>query len=414
MTRTAAALLVLVAAGAAWANGTVTLSGAGGLDPVASSPADGEFRITSKIRRDGRETARVEVDAFDVDATRGPGGELPEFRVHLVAPGGGATADLGRMDLNRRGRARLRVADARKRLPASAPTLRAFEGGVIEVRREGAAALRGDVPRLAFDGAGQSLAVRRVFGEFEALAKLSGSRGDYLLEVREPGTSAPSDRILVNCPSLPTSPNAAGVRPDYRVFLITDGATRQVDLGSMKLDLRLGAALSLDQTAAPFPGGIGTVEEFGGGRIEVRRANVVLLRGEIVPFPRLADAGLLQRDASARAGSELAPVTAGDAARAVVRTRLGVSPGVRRQAISVRLLGLPAGPHTVVAVHPGGTRTTIGTAQVPSPLGWGEVRADTRRAGGLPGGDLLWLAGQDLEVLGPGGDVVLTGVVPRF
>ena len=70
-------------------------------------------------------------------------------------------------------------------------------------------------------------------------------------------------------------------RASYRVALI---GSRFVDVGAMRLGDAAGATLHLDSRRAALPGGISDLQEFGGGRIEVRRGSTIVLSAPIPHF----------------------------------------------------------------------------------------------------------------------------------
>ena len=402
-------LVVLLAAATAVAGSGPRLVAEQGLDPVVpGSVADGDFRLESRVHRDGGESAKIEVAATGLDATRDASGALPEYRVVLAAPGGGET-DLGALRLNRQGRGELRVRHAAADLPPFSPTLRDFEGGTLSVLRDGTSVLTGTVPRLVFASAGNSSAGRRAFGAFEGVDQPRRNPGTYELATFLDESGRRRNTILVVSPRLATDPNAAGVRPEYRVFLLAPNGGRQVDLGPMKLEKRFGTRLSLDSDVAALPGGIADVREFGGGKIEIRRSGLVLLRGFVVPFSEPDDAPLAQRTVASTGAEELSPPDPSQSARALLRARLDVFTGRRAQRCSVESVGLADGTYTVVAVDDSGTRTTLGSFAPPRAL-----RISTSHGDELPGGRLTWLSGQDVEVLDAAGAVVLAGRFPTI
>lgn len=406
----AAVVALLWAAQAQGAPGALVLDAEGGLVAVGEPGiATGSFRLRS-VTRGGRERAHVRIDAEALDVTRTEAGGLPEFRAVLLPPDDGASVDLGPLRVNRRGEARLRLRDASDRLPAAAPTLRAFAEGTIEVRRAGVTVLSGVVPTPSYEGAGNTVAGSRVHGKLDALNQPYG--GDFLLRTEEHTGGEVRNRVSVVSSRIAPA--------TYRVYLVSAGRTRRVQLGVMALDTSFGAQFHADSRAGTLVGGIARLSEFDDGFVEVDRDPIPgfgttrVMQGTIPPFRDADQPGLDMRIAVARGVEELIPTPDGGVARGVVHARLRSGPDGRSQRLRVRAVGLPAsgGPLEVVAVHPGGTRTSLGTLEPAGPAG--EAGLTLRSGGGrrFPAPGLPWLGGQELEVVDRLGRLVLRGRIP--
>jgi hypothetical protein len=417
----AAAPGILVAPAApAHAGPALRLAADGVLTPTEPGPATGTFVLRSAVRPSGLESVHVQVVLLDVDGTPDASGARPVLEVVLVTADGAAVADLGPVRVNRRARARLRLRDAAPRLPPGAPALRDFVGGTLEVRRgDESVLLSAPVPPLAMLGVDRSLSTRRVSGDLVGVDRPRRSPGHFVLDATRRGTGVHVNRVVVVSPRLSSVPNAAGQKPDYRVWLVNQAGNRQVDLGTMELELRYGAWLRRDSRLAPLPGNIVTLEEFGDGRLEVRQGSVVRLRGHVLPFRGVDEPGILGRSALARGTEELGATGEGGAARGLVRAAVVVWPERRVERFGVRVVGLDSArsPYALTAVHVSGTRTELGSFASHSgrgPFSAGRLSVSTRRRQALPGGSVLWLSGQSLEVRDAAGALVLTGTFPTL
>jgi hypothetical protein len=94
--------------------------------------------------------------------------------------------------------------------------------------------------------------------------------------------------------------------------------------------------------------------------------------------------------------------------------RLNLAGGVREDFRVMCRRMTNAATYTVVAIAADATETTLGTFTTSDPLGIGGFRLATAKGDTIPGGGVLSLSGQTVEVRDSGGVAVLTGAFPTI
>jgi hypothetical protein len=104
----------------------------------------------------------------------------------------------------------------------------------------------------------------------------------------------------------------------------------------------------------------------------------------------------------------------GGHAKGILEAVYANRPQVQVEALKVEcvLLGSKGDEFTVVCVDGTGGETTLGTMTSRSRLGIAVLRLSTRRGDTIPGGGVLALGGQAVEVRDADGTVWLTGTFP--
>jgi len=263
-------LAVLALAGAPAVARTVTTQAVRGRLVAVDEESDaaGKFRIVVHSRAAGSREA-LEMDAWGLDAARDDAGDLPSYRAFLVTADGGTEADFGELSLAPSGRARFRFASPRMDFPEGVETLVDFAGGTVEVRRDGAAVLSGDIPEFVGvdDGSGEgSGATARAAGEARLIPTRDGGRAHGLLQalyVNRPRVQF--EGIRVECLGL-------GSAGDEFTVICIDESRNETEVGSMTSRSRFGVALlELSTRAGDTMPGDGVLA-LGGQRVEVRDA----------------------------------------------------------------------------------------------------------------------------------------------
>jgi len=410
----AAALgLVLAAALAspAEARRSLRLVAEGDLAPaVDGEPRSGEFRLTSTVLKDGTVEPEGRFRAAGLNVSRDASGRLPDYRVFLVPPTGVAH-DLGSMRVLSSGSASLRL----RGVMSFPPSIRALEGGSVEVRLGDVPVLTGTIPVFSIAGAGKSVFVQRVVGDLEGVDRPRGSAGSFSLRSARRGDGSRRDRVAVVSPGLETFATPSSSRPTYRVLLFKESGAA-VDVGAMDLELRFGATLFRNSAKGNLSAGAQPLSLFGGGRLEVRIGGKVLLRGSIFHFTDLDDAGQLFRVVRARGTEGLLPGSTDDPARGIVDLRVAVSPARRSARLRVKTVGLdPAkAPYSVVTEDIFDTRRDLGVLKMRPGSSIGVLRFSNRPRGVLPSGGVGALAGHTIEIVDKDGAVALSGLVPTL
>jgi hypothetical protein len=254
-----------------------------------------------------------------------------------------------------------------------------------------------------------------VRGRLASVNVAYGARGEFHLDVRRRDRSN-SETILMNAGRVGTAPDVGGAPAEYHAVLIDSSGSNAVDFGAARLDRGGHANFRFDSRRDDYPAGVSTITAFGGGTFELRRDGAAVLRGDVPQFVGLGDQSVADSFASFHGASRLAATIDGGAGRGAVDVRAMNSPNhvAQRLRISVRLLGTLGNPFSVVAIDGSNAETALGTIRTHGRGGEGSLTFDTRRAGTIPGGGILALAGQRIEVRNSAGTTVLTGAIPSI
>jgi hypothetical protein len=275
----AAAVLVLVSAAVAADEYDQTVRGkVAAVD--TSSGARGDFRLDVRVH-DGKKVEKLDFRGSRLGALPDLQGHRPVYHVVLIDSGATKTADFGAVHLSNGGSASLHFDSRRGGFPSGVTTLTSFGGGKLELQRDGAAVLRGDVP--VFVG----LRDQQVPGStamFHGKSRLGptpgGGAARGLIDAdasNGPNRSVQRLRIAVRYMGTIANP--------FTVVAI-DGALTETTLGTittrgaygsgeLKFDTRHGASIPT-----------GSLAGLSGMTIEVRNSSgVAILSGNFPPVP---------------------------------------------------------------------------------------------------------------------------------
>lgn len=241
-------------------------------------------------------------------------------------------------------------------------------------------------------------------GKFEMLVQ---RRGDHARE-----------RLKVQAWGMDVTRDGDGNLPSYRVFLVVADASFEADFGEAFLSARGRARLGFRSGASSFPDGVESLAQFAGGKVEIRLGSDVILAGDVPEFLGLDDDN--EPGSGAAAGAlgvvRLHATDAGGRAHGVLEALYVNRPRVEVEAIHVECLRLGRRGETfdVVAVDGSGGETTLGSMVARTRLGIGILHLSTRRGDTIPGGGVLALGGQRVEVRDADGVVLLVGRFPTL
>ena len=254
----------------------------GPLDAVdSSSDASGRFRIVIREVPSGTREDLL-LDAQGLDTARDGSGNLPSYHVFLVTADGNTEGDFGEAYLAYRGRARLRFANPRMEFPEGVNSLKDFEGGTLELRRDGEAVLSGSIPSfvdMGDENGSGSGAAAWITGSSRLRATRAGGRALGRVE------ATTSNRPRGEFEALRVEGLGLGRRGDAFTVVAIDGDRNETTLGTMTIRSVYGAGM-LDLSTRrgdEIPGG--GVVALAGFTVEVRDARgTAWLTGE---FPIL-------------------------------------------------------------------------------------------------------------------------------
>lgn len=212
--------------------------------------------------------------------------------------------------------------------------------------------------------------------------------------------------------------DAGGLRLDrddeYHVFLTKSDGTGEADFGAMRVSRFGYGAFRWDTRRDEFPSGVTTIGDYGGGTIELRSGDTVVLTGDVPQFVDLDD----DADGAATVGrdrSRLQPVDDTFRGHGVIDARRRNAPAGVREDVRVMCKRMEAGAtYTLVAIAEDASETEVGTFTTSDPLGIGGFRLSTQAGDTIPGGGVLALAGLDVEVRDADGAAVLAGTFPTL
>jgi len=279
-------------------------------------------------------------------------------------------------------------------LAAAAAAALSLGGAQAEARTWNAQAVRGHLVSPDED--------RDAFGKFRMLVVQRGeARREYL---------------YVDAWALDAAQDAEGNLPDYHVFCVTaDGATA-ADFGEAYLSRMGRLKLRFHSARQPFPEGVRSLLEFGGGKVEVRLGDVVVLAGRVPEFVEIGDDNEPGSGAWARAAGlvRLHATEEGGRAKGLLWALAVNRPALSVEALMVTCwrLGDRGESFDVVCTDATGAETTLGSFTVRSRARIGVLHLSTRQGDTIPGGGVLALGGQTVEVRDGEGTVHLTGTFP--
>lgn len=277
--------------------------------------------------------------------------------------------------------------------------------------------IRTAVAAALLAGAGAALAAvttSQVHGRLRSPDDSSRARGEFHLITRD-SRATTRDKIGVSAVHLDTSSGESESAPEYHVWLI-DGDQNEADFGAMRLNRRGNARFKFDSRRNDFPSDISSVTQFGGGTLEVRDGETVVLSGSIPSFRALGDGDSPRSRVHGRDASRLRAVEDGSDALGRMDADYVSRPRGTRERVSVEVLALPtdAGPYTVVVIEGDGDEIELGEITTRGRRGAGVLRLDTNDAEIAGGTSVLDLAGLDVEVRDASGGAVLRGFFPTI
>jgi hypothetical protein len=255
---------------------------------------------------------------------------------------------------------------------------------------------------------------QEVRGRLVAVDTSSGARGDFRIESRR-RTGRVEETIMLHASRLGAAVDTVtGNRPEYHAVLIDAAATTTADFGAVRLNRGGRVEFRFKSPHDSFPAGATTVTAFGGGTFELQRDGAAVLRGSIPAFVNIGDQGSDVSRASFHGNSRLSATINGGSARGNVDVHASSDKkrGDQRLRISVQRVGSLGSPFTVVAIDAALVETTLGTITTRGRSGEGSLTFDTHKGDTVPGGGILGLSGQTIEVRNNAGTAVLTGTLP--
>jgi hypothetical protein len=193
----------------------------------------------------------------------------------------------------------------------------------------------------------------------------------------------------------------SGDAPSFHVFLVKSDGTGAADFGAMRVNRRGNGAFLFDTRRGTMPDGVTTIVDYVGGVVEVRDAGGTAVCSGVVP-----QFDVIVGDASSR----LTAVADGATVGGKVSVRRMATPRGIREDLRIECRGLTGGAeYTAVAIAADTTETQIGVFTARSNGNGGLRLADAA----IPGGGVMGLAGQTLEIRDANGDV-LTGTMPTI
>lgn len=259
---------------------------------------------------------------------------------------------------------------------------------------------------------------QHVHGRLVPTDETSRARGVFHLLSQERDDGTVREAIEVACQRLDAARDDEGNRPEYRLFLTTSDDATTADFGAFVLTRSGRAGYRWSSRRDAYPDGVETITAFGGGTIEVRRGDDVVLTASVPEFLAPDDdngegsgARGVRRDAS-----RLRPAETDSRAHGWIEARYANTPRGENEQVRLRVQGLSrdGAPYAVVCVDAALAETELGEITPRGRFGEARLVLDTRDGAEIPGGGVLALSGQDVEVRDAEGTVVLTGTFPAM
>lgn len=256
--------------------------------------------------------------------------------------------------------------------------------------------------------AGAGVVRSAVHGRLAAVAQGGTESGRFRLIVGDRSNSSHIEKIEAEARQLDST-------IEYHVFLVKSGGTDAADFGAMHVGPHGHAGLRFTTRLTSLPSGVTTISDYAGGTVEVRDGSTAVLSGTVPNFIGLTDPG---SHGSAAFGHDRQRLTAVDTSfrgRGVIIARRQNLPGGVREEMRVTCGRMDSGAtYTAVIIATDLSETSLGTFTTSDPLGLGGFRLATARGDTIPGGSILDLAGQTVEVRDSGGTAVLRGTFPTL
>jgi len=258
-----------------------------------------------------------------------------------------------------------------------------------------------------------TITTKTVHGRMSASDTESDAAGRFQLSVTERGERL-KETLRFTASDLDAHKDDDGNRPTYDLILIT-GDDDEADLGSVRLRPNGDAKFKFrkrDELSDDFDG----LEDFGGGTIELRDGDDVVLEGDIPEFlgagddPEPGDGATF----AARNTRKLRPDDDDSRAKGFITAESKFKPKTDWDRIVVQVIyaGRAGAQLTVVAID-GDDEIELGTLRLRGRFKAGNLKIDTRKGDEIPGDGIGELEGLKVEVRN-GDDVVLSGRFPTL
>lgn len=254
-----------------------------------------------------------------------------------------------------------------------------------------------------------------VRGKLAAADAESGAQGRFRILIRDRGERH-WESLLVAARGLDTTADEEGARPEYHAYLI-DSEAAETDMGALRLRRGGRAVLRFNTRRDALPDGVESLADFGGGTIEVRLGDEVVLSGDVPEFLGVGDGNEEGSGAAAKghASSRLTPLDEEGRGRGFVTASIRNLPRGVDERIVVEIIRTgDRGDTFSVTLNPEvGPETLLGEIRLRGRLGVGRLVLSTVRGDALPD-SVLELGGTPVEVRDAEGTVVLSGTFPGF
>jgi hypothetical protein len=256
--------------------------------------------------------------------------------------------------------------------------------------------------------AGAGVVLNAVHGKLDPVTQGGAERGRFRLVVGDRSNGSHIEKVEVDARHLDTT-------LEYHVFLVKSGGTDAADFGAMRLTPSGHGGLRFTTRLTSLPSGVTTVSDYAGGTVEVRDGANAVLTGTVPSFVDLTGGGSHGAASFGHDASRLTAVDPSFHGRGQMMARRQNLPGGVREEFRLTCARMDAGAtYTAVIIAADTTETTLGTFTTSSPLGLGGFRLATAHGDTIPGGSVLDLAGETVEVRDAGNAAVLRGTFPSI
>ncbi len=250
-----------------------------------------------------------------------------------------------------------------------------------------------------------------VRGPMDPVAQGGVEHGRFRMFVQDRGSGRHREHLDVEARKLNVAGTTRATRPTFEVFLVNSDASSSADMGPMRVNGRGQGFLHFDTNHTSLPSGVTTLADFGGGTIEVRDSGGnAVCRGSVPNF----GGGEQGSRVFGRAQENLVSTSTSSNAHGHIFVRRQALPRTVQETLELDCEKLGSSvTYTAVAIASDSTETQLRTFTT-RPRGMGGFRIVTRAGGSMPGGSVLNLAGQTVEVRDGSGAAVLTGTFPTI
>ena len=280
----------------------------------------------------------------------------------------------------------------------------------------GSAVLAGSFLFLAGGTAeAKTLTKQSVGGRLDPVDDASDDTGRFKMLVKTRG-AAVRETLFLDALYLDTTRDGEGNLPDYHVWVVNADSSASADFGEAYLSARGRARLRAKSWKGGFPEEAASLRDFAGGVVELRLGDTVILRGDIPEFLGIGDENEPGSHSRVKAIGikRLRSTPEGEGAKGWIGALKVNRPTLQVEALWVDCLrlGEQGDEFTVVAVAEDGTETTLGTMTSRTRFEYAAMKLSTRRGDTIPGGGVLALGGQSIEVRDADGVAHLVGRFP--